>query len=74
MLHDPMHAFFKLPRPVHRPLQSPSGFLPKLYVPPFFPVRIAESEHLVIDTKYPLGPWVASLLTQTRKVCENAAG
>jgi hypothetical protein len=38
MLHDPMHAFFKLPRPVHRPLQSSSGFLPKLYKVPAGPV------------------------------------
>ncbi|KAG9312852.1 hypothetical protein JVU11DRAFT_6283 [Chiua virens] len=38
MLHDPMHSFFKLPRPVHRPLQSCSGFLPKLYKVPAGPV------------------------------------
>lgn len=35
LLHDPMHSFFKLPRPVHRPIQSASGFLPKLCVPLF---------------------------------------
>ncbi|KAF9221473.1 hypothetical protein BS17DRAFT_785470 [Gyrodon lividus] len=38
LLHDPMHSFFKLARPVHRPLESPSGFLPKLYKVPAGPV------------------------------------
>ncbi|KIJ20721.1 hypothetical protein PAXINDRAFT_174193 [Paxillus involutus ATCC 200175] len=38
MLHDPMHSFFKLPRPVHRPLESPSAFLPKIYKVPAGPV------------------------------------
>ncbi|KIJ61950.1 hypothetical protein HYDPIDRAFT_95335 [Hydnomerulius pinastri MD-312] len=37
-LHDPMHSFFKLPRPVHRPLESTSAFLPKLYKVPAGPV------------------------------------
>lgn len=55
MLHDPMHSFFKLPRPVNRSLQSTSGFLPKLYVP-FFLVRIATSEHLFYRYKVPAGP------------------
>ncbi|EIW79145.1 hypothetical protein CONPUDRAFT_145278 [Coniophora puteana RWD-64-598 SS2] len=36
-LHDPMHAFFKLPRPVARALQSATGFLPKLYKTPAGP-------------------------------------
>src|SRR6266481_4183913 len=30
VLHDPMHIFFKLPRPVQRPLESPTPFLPDL--------------------------------------------
>ncbi|KAJ7066389.1 hypothetical protein C8F01DRAFT_1052447 [Mycena amicta] len=30
-LHDPSHVFFKLPRPVRRPLVSPGPFLPILY-------------------------------------------
>ncbi|KAH7881774.1 hypothetical protein F5I97DRAFT_1945578 [Phlebopus sp. FC_14] len=38
MLHDSMHSFFKLPRPVHRPLESTAAFLPKLYKVPAGPV------------------------------------
>ncbi|KAF9245358.1 hypothetical protein BU15DRAFT_85673 [Melanogaster broomeanus] len=38
ILHDPMHSFFKLPRPVHRSLESTSAFLPKLYKVPAGPV------------------------------------
>ncbi|KAG6335268.1 hypothetical protein ID866_3824 [Astraeus odoratus] len=38
LLHDPMHSFFKLPRPVQRPLESSSGFLPKLYKVPAGPL------------------------------------
>ncbi|KAG2150275.1 uncharacterized protein EDB93DRAFT_342312 [Suillus bovinus] len=37
-IHDPMHSFFKIPRPVHVQLESPSGFLPKLYKVPAGPV------------------------------------
>ncbi|KAG1723842.1 uncharacterized protein EDB91DRAFT_1166836 [Suillus paluster] len=37
-IHDPMHSFFKIPRPVHAPLESPSAFLPKLYKVPAGPV------------------------------------
>ncbi|EGN92266.1 hypothetical protein SERLA73DRAFT_191383 [Serpula lacrymans var. lacrymans S7.3] len=37
-LHDPMHIFFKLPRPVQRPLESTFPFLPKLYKMPAGPV------------------------------------
>ncbi|KAG2097758.1 uncharacterized protein F5147DRAFT_641153 [Suillus discolor] len=33
-IHDPMHSFFKIPRPVNVQLESPSGFLPKLYKVP----------------------------------------
>ncbi|OJA21556.1 hypothetical protein AZE42_03245 [Rhizopogon vesiculosus] len=33
-----MHSFFKLPRPVHIPLESSSPFLPKLYKVPAGPV------------------------------------
>ncbi|KAJ7656338.1 hypothetical protein DFH06DRAFT_470398 [Mycena polygramma] len=36
-LHDPGHVFFKLPRPVQRPLVSPFAFLPRLYKPPAGP-------------------------------------
>ncbi|KAJ7091564.1 hypothetical protein B0H15DRAFT_906686 [Mycena belliarum] len=32
--HDPSHVFFKLPRPVQRPLVSPFAFLPRLYKSP----------------------------------------
>lgn len=35
--HDPMHIFFKLPRPVRRPLESPTSFLPLLYRAPAGP-------------------------------------
>lgn len=38
LLHDPMHSFFKLPRPVRRPLESSGGFLPKLYKVPAGPL------------------------------------
>ncbi|KAF8967728.1 hypothetical protein BDZ97DRAFT_1802982 [Flammula alnicola] len=31
LVHDPMHIFFKLPRPVHRALESPFPMLPPLY-------------------------------------------
>lgn len=37
-IHDPMHSFFKIPKPVHVQLESPSGFLPKLYKVPAGPV------------------------------------
>ncbi|KAH7920383.1 hypothetical protein BV22DRAFT_1039929 [Leucogyrophana mollusca] len=37
-LHDPMHAFFKLPRRVLKPLSSPQPFLPKLYKVPAGPI------------------------------------
>ncbi|KAG1780931.1 hypothetical protein EV702DRAFT_1250482 [Suillus placidus] len=37
-IHDPMHSFFKIPRPVHVQLESPSGFLPNLYKVPAGPV------------------------------------
>ncbi|KAH8104219.1 hypothetical protein DFH11DRAFT_1765448 [Phellopilus nigrolimitatus] len=33
LLHDPMHIFFKLLRPVHRPIESQFAILPILYVP-----------------------------------------
>ncbi|OBZ73842.1 ZZ-type zinc finger-containing protein P35G2.11c [Grifola frondosa] len=36
-LHDPMHVFFKLPRPVDRPLQSDHAMLPRLYKCPVGP-------------------------------------
>ncbi len=32
MFHDPTHVFFKLPRPVDRPIESQFPMLPKLYV------------------------------------------
>lgn len=38
LLHDPMHSFFKLPRPVRRPLESSGGFLLKLYKVPAGPL------------------------------------
>lgn len=38
VIHDPMHSFFKIPRPLHVQLESPSGFLPKLYKVPAGPV------------------------------------
>ncbi|KIK08918.1 hypothetical protein K443DRAFT_671967 [Laccaria amethystina LaAM-08-1] len=31
LVHDPMHIFFKLPRPVQRPIQAPYALLPPLY-------------------------------------------
>ncbi|KAG0699912.1 hypothetical protein DFH29DRAFT_808256 [Suillus ampliporus] len=37
-IHDSMHSFFKIPRPVHVPLESSSSFLPKLYKVPAGPV------------------------------------
>ncbi|KAJ6519119.1 hypothetical protein C8R45DRAFT_950302 [Mycena sanguinolenta] len=36
-IHDPSHIFFKLQRPVQRPLISPYAFLPRLYKPPAGP-------------------------------------
>ncbi|KAJ7625539.1 hypothetical protein FB45DRAFT_68258 [Roridomyces roridus] len=36
-MHDPMHVFFKLPRPVQKPLVWPYAFLPQLYKPPAGP-------------------------------------
>lgn len=36
-MHDPGHVFFKLPRPVQRPLVSPFAFLPRLWVIPSSP-------------------------------------
>lgn len=32
MVHDPAHVFFKLPRPVDRPVESIEPILPLLYV------------------------------------------
>ncbi|KAF8906206.1 hypothetical protein CPB84DRAFT_1770225 [Gymnopilus junonius] len=37
IIHDPMHVFFKLPRPVHQPLESPFPMLPPLYKVPAGP-------------------------------------
>jgi hypothetical protein len=37
IVHNPMHIFFKLPRPVHRALQSAMPFLPPLYRKPAGP-------------------------------------
>ncbi|EMD39291.1 hypothetical protein CERSUDRAFT_112939 [Gelatoporia subvermispora B] len=37
VVHDPMHIFFKLPRPVHRPLQSEYPMLTRLYIDPVGP-------------------------------------
>jgi hypothetical protein len=37
MVHNSMHVFFKLPRPVHRPLKSDAPFLPPLYKHPVGP-------------------------------------
>ncbi|EPQ56589.1 hypothetical protein GLOTRDRAFT_138279 [Gloeophyllum trabeum ATCC 11539] len=34
LLHDPMHIFVKLPRPVDRPLQSPMFLIPRIYTEP----------------------------------------
>ncbi|GBE89623.1 hypothetical protein BKA93DRAFT_759516 [Sparassis latifolia] len=34
IVHDPMHIFFKFPRPVDRPLQSEYPFIPRLYKAP----------------------------------------
>jgi len=34
LLHDPLHVFFKLPRPVDAPIVSKAGFLPILYLKP----------------------------------------
>ncbi|KAF8216818.1 hypothetical protein K438DRAFT_1703930 [Mycena galopus ATCC 62051] len=36
-IHDPSHIFFKLPRPVQRPLISTYAFLPRLYKSPAGP-------------------------------------
>ncbi|RDB23655.1 hypothetical protein Hypma_009170 [Hypsizygus marmoreus] len=36
-LHDPMHVFFKLPRPVQRPLESSFPMVPVLYRAPVGP-------------------------------------
>ncbi|KAF7373269.1 Kinase-like protein [Mycena sanguinolenta] len=36
-IHDPSHIFFKLQRPVQRPLISPYAFLPRLYKSPAGP-------------------------------------
>ncbi|THH11311.1 hypothetical protein EW145_g737 [Phellinidium pouzarii] len=33
-LHDPMHIFFKLPRPIDRPIESQFRILPELYKQP----------------------------------------
>ncbi|KAF9561215.1 hypothetical protein CPC08DRAFT_801895 [Agrocybe pediades] len=38
-IHDPMHVFFKLPRPVHRALESLFPMLPPLYKSPAGPAR-----------------------------------
>ncbi|KAH8102342.1 hypothetical protein DFH11DRAFT_1693024 [Phellopilus nigrolimitatus] len=40
LLHDLMHIFFKLPRPVDRPIESQFAILPILYVPNAFPSHI----------------------------------
>ncbi|KAF8623215.1 hypothetical protein AX15_006453 [Amanita polypyramis BW_CC] len=33
-VHNPNHVFFRLPRPVDRAIESPSPFLPKMYIDP----------------------------------------
>ncbi|KAH8108584.1 hypothetical protein DFH11DRAFT_1691418 [Phellopilus nigrolimitatus] len=40
LLHNPMHIFFKLPRPVDRPIESQFAILPILYVSIAFPSHI----------------------------------
>lgn len=35
LVHDPMHIFFKLPRPVQRPIQAPYALLPPLSGTPY---------------------------------------
>jgi len=37
MVHDPMHIFFKLPRPVQNQLESPRPLIPELYLSPAGP-------------------------------------
>jgi hypothetical protein len=37
IVHDPMHVFFKLPRPVHKALASARPFVPPLYKTPAGP-------------------------------------
>jgi len=37
VLHDPMHIYFKLPRPVQKPLELPFPCLPELYKTPVGP-------------------------------------
>ncbi|KZP21090.1 hypothetical protein FIBSPDRAFT_861001 [Athelia psychrophila] len=36
-VHDPLHIFFKIPRPVYKELESPVPFLPDLYKSPAGP-------------------------------------
>ncbi|KII87495.1 hypothetical protein PLICRDRAFT_55450 [Plicaturopsis crispa FD-325 SS-3] len=38
VVHDPMHLFFKIPRPVDRPLESAFALLPILYKAPAGPI------------------------------------
>ncbi|KAH8120065.1 hypothetical protein DFH11DRAFT_1739314 [Phellopilus nigrolimitatus] len=45
LLHDPMHIFFKLPRPVDRPIESQFAILPILYRQPAGPAGRLNSSH-----------------------------
>ncbi|KAH8114137.1 hypothetical protein DFH11DRAFT_1743755 [Phellopilus nigrolimitatus] len=45
LLHDPMHIFFKLPRPVDLPIESQFAILPILYRQPSGPAGRLNSSH-----------------------------
>ncbi|OCH91488.1 hypothetical protein OBBRIDRAFT_728644 [Obba rivulosa] len=63
IVHDPMHVFFKLPRPVDRPLQSGFRMSAKLYLWPAGPDGGA------YDPAYPTG-YLAGL-AHTYSVCDH---
>ncbi|KDR80641.1 hypothetical protein GALMADRAFT_240994 [Galerina marginata CBS 339.88] len=57
LIHDPMHIFFKLPRPVYQQLESPFPMLPPLYKIPAGPAPTAPKTN---DPKAYLGSLVHS--------------
>lgn len=63
MLHDPTHVFFKLPRPVDRPIESPGPLLPKLYAVLRLAFRnVTESCSMIdIDNQLDQAPILSSL-------------
>lgn len=66
-----MHAFFKLPRPVQRPLESLFPMLPKLYVINDFKSLLANWLEFKLGIKLLLAPVRVLVTRPTPKVIQT---